>query len=131
MHLHHFILAIFCLACLWAYCVLTRRTDPDDRASGTQIGQLSHEEDAFHHQPNGHSPELTRVVCMTCGRVRCADKQWRPAREVCRPEDYGLTVQTSHGYCPRCADAAHAELDAALPVGSVAVPATQEINQRA
>lgn len=120
MHLHHFILAVFCLACLWAYCVLTRRTDPDDRASGTYIGANWAVLPAGSPSPFPplHAPELTAGACSVCKRVRCADKQWRPAHQVRRPEDYGFTVQTSHGYCPRCAEAAKAELDAALPVAA-------------
>lgn len=118
MHLHHFILAVFCLACLWAYCVLTRRADPDDRASGVQLGQISPEEDAIYKTADTYAPELTAVACARCKLVRCTGKQWRPAHQVRRPEDYGFTVQTSHGYCPRCADAAKAELDAALPVAA-------------
>lgn len=48
---HHLILATFGLAVLWALCLLCRKSDPDDKASGTRIGQVTHEEDSFHHEP--------------------------------------------------------------------------------
>lgn len=84
----------------------------DDEAAGVLLGPETLSLGAA--RGAGHAPELTRVVCSVCRRVRCADKQWRPEREVRRPEDFGFTVQTSHGYCPRCADAAHSELESLI-----------------
>ena len=64
---------------------------------------------------------------MTCGLVRCADKQWRWPEQVNRPEDYGFTVQPSHGLCPKCESAAKAELDRALTVGQTPDPIPQPV----
>lgn len=106
MQPHHYIALSFLAAVGWAFLVLVRQS-PDDAESGTLIGQVSPQEDAFQHgagpQTNGapvSNPERPAkhfiVACSHCCRVKGSDGQ---------PVRVGDELRVSHGLCPDCARA--------------------------
>lgn len=99
MQAHHYIALGFIAALGWAFLVLVRKS-PDDKASGTLIGQVSPAEDALHHHPDGGckppAPWPAKhfvCACMHCHHVTRSDGQ---------PVRVGDELRVSHGICPAC-----------------------------
>lgn len=96
----------------------TKRPSSIDRAAGVHFGQVSPEEDAFQHQPDGPTPHLLASQCMTCRAILCVDRCWLPESLV--PLPAGCNV--SHGLCPRCERAAQEEINR-IVAGEIRTPA--------
>lgn len=102
MQPHHYI-ALACLAALgWAFLVLVRRS-PDDAESGTLIGQVSRDEDAFHHagpQTADLGPQTIapphQILLRRCGW--CHALQGEQAVVIFPSATFAIT----DGICPAC-----------------------------
>ena len=104
MLLHHFIGISLGAAFLWALWVLFGNRG-DDRAAGVQLGQVSPEEDSFHHEPDGRaalraaSPALLRVCGWCDGLLHDEPVTLWPRQKI----------TLTHGICPRCQRRVEAE----------------------
>lgn len=55
--------------------------------------------------------DLLACQCAQCRSIRCADRRWLPESLVALPAG----CRVSHGLCPKCERAMHAEIDALTP----------------
>lgn len=122
MQTHHLILLVLGLAVLWGFCVLARANDAVDQDAHVSIGQISPEEDAFHHKPLG-APDSDPAcqagletgapakhfitVCCYCHGIYSIEGHWRTCARL-RIRD---TLKVSHGICPDCEPGVQAALD--------------------
>ncbi|NBV22272.1 MAG: hypothetical protein EBS05_10200 [Proteobacteria bacterium] len=88
--------AVFVGVVIWA------NQRADDKGAGVKLGQLSPEEDSFHHEPHAEDLRLLRI-CTRCSRYQ------GPRREI----HFGQHLNVIHDICPACAKRRDAEAAAA------------------